>query len=161
MKRSLLSALLTTVAGAALLSGCETVGPMVGIKPTPAPPSAQSGKPVNARPAPGTPGNPAAPAPAPATEQQALKEGIELYNRGAYSEAIKKLASPEIAGGSRAGQVAAAKYSAFSYCVSARQTLCRQQFEKAFKLDPSFDLLPGEHGHPLWGPQFARAKKAR
>jgi hypothetical protein len=48
---------------------------------------------------------------------------------------------------------------AFSYCVSARQALCKQQFEKALKLDPAFSLAPGEHGHPLWGPVFERAAK--
>ncbi|UUZ48055.1 hypothetical protein LP420_34560 [Massilia sp. B-10] len=58
-----------------------------------------------------------------------------------YNEAIKRLASPEIAAmAARPSQVAAAKYSAFSYCVTSRQTLCRQQFDKAFRLDPAFDL---------------------
>jgi hypothetical protein len=45
--------------------------------------------------------------------------------------------------------------------VTSRQTLCRQQFDKALKLDPSFDLEPGEHGHPLWGPVFTKAKKGK
>jgi hypothetical protein len=50
---------------------------------------------------------------------------------------------------------------AFSYCVTSRQTLCRQQFEKALKIDPAFDLAPGEKGHPLWGAVFDRAKKRK
>jgi len=28
------------------------------------------------------------------------------------------------------------------------------------KLNKDFDLLPGEKGHPLWGPVFERAKKS-
>jgi hypothetical protein len=43
--------------------------------------------------------------------------------------------------------------------VTQRTTLCRQQFAKAFKLDKSFDLSPGEKGHPLWTPSFERARK--
>jgi hypothetical protein len=162
MNRSVLHSLLITFAGAALLSGCETFRPLLGMKPSAsAPAPAHSAKPAPARPAAAAPSNPPPPAPQPSTEQQALKDGIELYNKGSYNEAIKRLAAPEIASGSKAGQIAAAKFSAFSYCVSARPVPCRQQFEKAFKLDPAFDLQPGEHGHPLWGPQFAKAKKAR
>ncbi len=109
-----------------------------------------------------------APAPAPApvavkpsADQLALADGIALYNKGQFNDAIKRLASPEIGVGSKTSQTMALKYSAFSYCVTSRTTLCRQQFEKAFKLDPAFDLAQGEHGHPLWGPAFARAKKAK
>jgi hypothetical protein len=159
MNRSLSRTLLAAVAGTLILSGCETTAPQV-IKPVPVAP-----KPVPApqpRPAPGTPGNPVVPtAPQAGSEQSLLKEGIELYNKGAYGEAIKRLAAPEIAAGSKAGQVEALKYTAFSYCLTSRQTLCRQSFEKAFKLDPSFNLQAGEHGHPLWTPMFQRAKKAR
>jgi hypothetical protein len=93
--------------------------------------------------------------------QAALKEGIAMYNNGDFNGAIKRLGSADVTGGSKATQLAALKYSAFSYCVTSRQTLCRQQFDKALKLDPSFDLEPGEHGHPLWGPVFTKAKKAR
>lgn len=95
-------------------------------------------------------------------DQAALDEGIALYNRGDFPAAIKRLSATEIAAsGNKANQLTALKYMAFSYCVTSRQTLCRQQFEKALKLDPKFDLAPGEHGHPLWGPVFTRAKKAK
>lgn len=97
----------------------------------------------------------AAPAPS------GLKEGIALYNNGDYNGAIKRLGQADVSGAARATQLEALKYTAFSYCVTSRTTLCRQQFEKAFKLDPSFDLEPGEHGHPLWGPVFVKAKKAK
>ncbi|MBI3230981.1 MAG: TssQ family T6SS-associated lipoprotein, partial [Burkholderiales bacterium] len=61
----------------------------------------------------------------------------------------------------KAVQIDAAKFMAFSYCVTNRNALCRQQFERALKLDPSFDLAAGEKGHPLWGPVFLKAKKGK
>ena len=151
--------LLATLAGTLILSGCETLKPAVAPKPAAAPHKAPA--PTPPRPAPGTPGNPIAPNAGQAGEQGALRDGIDLYNKGSYNEAIRRLAVPEIANGSKADKLQALKYTAFSYCVTSRQTLCRQQFEKAFKLDPSFDLQPGEHGHPLWTPQFEKAKKAK
>jgi pyruvate/2-oxoglutarate dehydrogenase complex dihydrolipoamide acyltransferase (E2) component len=150
MKRLRLPLLILT-----LLSGCEALGPLN----KPAAPQPAPAKPAPPRPAPAPVVAPPVVA-APAADQVALREGIDLYNKGLYNEAIKRLAAPEIAAGSKANQVAAAKYSAFSYCVTSRQTLCRQQFDKAFKLDPAFDLQPGEHGHPLWGPAFTRVKKS-
>ena len=132
-----------------LLSGCANLKlPILGgSTPAGAHPRADGAK------------TPAPPASSP--DQLALKEGIDLYNNGDYNAAIKRLGAPDIASGPKAGQLEAIKYTAFSYCLTSRQTLCRQQFEKALKLDPNFDLAPGEHGHPLWGPVFARAKKGK
>jgi hypothetical protein len=112
-----------------------------------------------AKPAAGAHTETAAPAPTPAPA--GLKEGIGLYNNGDYNGAIKRLGMADVTGGPKAAQLEALKYSAFSYCLTSRQTLCRQQFEKALKLDPTFDLEPGEHGHPLWGPVFLKVKKAK
>jgi hypothetical protein len=103
----------------------------------------------------------AAPAAAAAPVAPGLKEGIAMYNNGDYNDAIKRLGAGDVAGGSKATQLEALKYTAFSYCLTSRQTLCRLQFEKALKLDQSFDLEAGEHGHPLWGPVFVKAKKAK
>jgi Tfp pilus assembly protein PilF len=93
------------------------------------------------------------------SDQIALREGIRLYNEGEFNAAIKRLSSKDIANGSTATRVAALKYTAFSYCVTDRSEQCRQSFERALKLDPKFDLAPGEHGHPQWGPVFTRAKR--
>jgi tetratricopeptide (TPR) repeat protein len=94
--------------------------------------------------------------------QNALNEGVALYDRGEFNGAIKHLSNaPEIWSADKAVQTRALKYMAFSYCVTSRPSLCRQQFEKALKLDPAFDLAPGEKGHPQWGPVFARAKRAK
>ena len=103
------------------------------------------------------------PSPPANTDIQALKEGIAMYNNGDYNGAIKKLGNtPEIwASHNKSLQVSALKYLAFSYCVTSKTQLCRQQFERAIKIDPSFDLLPSEIGHPIWGPVFLKAKKAK
>jgi hypothetical protein len=108
-----------------------------------------------------TPSGVVAPVPVQTPVQPGLKEGIAMYNDGHYNDAIKRLSSADVAGGTKSTQLTALKYTAFSYCLTSRQTLCRQQFEKALKLDPSFDLDPGEHGHPLWGPVFIKAKKTK
>jgi tetratricopeptide (TPR) repeat protein len=144
----------------ALLLGCESI-------PTPAPDQKPPVKQKENKPAP-------APAPTPTeafsrvapvsnTDIQTLKEGMALYNDGDYNGAIKKLGNaPEIWNGhNKAIQVSALKYMAFSYCVTSRAQLCRQQFERALKIDPSFDLIPSEIGHPIWGPVFLKAKKVK
>ncbi len=157
---------LLPVACALLLAACESMPSLPGMSA-----SAPDAKPAAAAATPATPakpgqaaaGAPAAaniPPPVPNADLVALKEGIAAYNNGDFAIAIKRLSAPEIAGGSKATQLSALKHLAFSYCVTKRTTLCKQQFEKALKLDPAFDLAPGEHGHPLWGPVFTRAKKA-
>lgn len=89
----------------------------------------------------------------------ALREGIKLYDDGDFNGAIRRFALVDVAAEPVPNRLIALKYTAFSYCVTARPGPCRQAFDKAIKLDPSFDLGPGEHSHPLWGPVFARAKK--
>ncbi len=148
------------LAVATVLGGCATP-----TEPEPAPVSAPVKKPVPApvvTPAPKPLPPPSQPQP-PVNEASVLKEGIAAYNNGEYTAAIKRLSSAnEIWGaeGSKAGQLEALKYMAFSYCLTQRQALCRTQFERALKIDPSFDLAPGEKGHPLWGPVFAKTQKA-
>ncbi len=92
----------------------------------------------------------------------ALKSGIDLYDRGSYSAAIKRLRNaPEIWAADKNTQTQALKYMAFSYCVTSRKKLCKLEFQKALKLDPTFELAPGEQGHPLWGPVFEQAKRSQ
>lgn len=173
MNSTLKLASLTCIVAAGLLSGCADFKLPVfgGAKPAPATPAgvhprAEGARGESAR-------GESARAESPRTEsaraesaklspdQAALKDGIDLYNNGDYNAAIKRLGTPEITSGPKATQLAALKYTAFSYCVTSRPTLCRQQFKKALKLDPGFDLAPGEYGHPLWGPVFTRAKKGK
>lgn len=94
--------------------------------------------------------------------QIALAEGVELYDKGEFTATIKHLSNnQDIWSADKGTQTKALKYMAFSYCVTSRQVLCRQQFEKAFRLDSGFDLEPGEKGHPLWGRAFELAKRSR
>lgn len=90
----------------------------------------------------------------------ALRDGIKLYDDGDFNGAIRRLALVDVPAESLSNRLIALKYTAFSYCVTSRPGPCRQAFEKALRLDPSFDLGPGEHSHPLWGPVFAKAKKS-
>ncbi len=91
-------------------------------------------------------------------ESAGLQEGLKLYNDGDYAGAIRRLGARDVNNGPLATRLAALKYTAFSYCVTSRPAQCRQAFDKALRLDPDFDLAPGEHGHPLWGPVFTKAK---
>lgn len=143
------------IAIALLLAGCESTGPLQQ-QPAQAP-AATEAAPATAKPA--AAAAPVAPPELPPA-QKALNAGIEMYKAGNFNGAIKQLTSaPELAKADTAQQLEALKYSAFSYCVTKRATLCRQQFAKAFKLDKSFDLSQGEKGHPLWTPSFERARK--
>ena len=91
-----------------------------------------------------------------------LTSGIDAYNGGDYASAIKRLnAASDPTRNDRGTQLEAIKYLAFSYCVIGQTAQCKLQFERALRIDPSFDLAPGEKGHPLWGPVFDRAKKGR
>lgn len=95
-----------------------------------------------------------------AKEADGLREGIRLYNDGDFNGAIRRLSKRDVNNGPLATRLMALKYQAFSYCVTSRPAPCRQAFDRALRLDPSFDLAPGEHGHPLWGPVFTKAKQA-
>lgn len=145
---------LACLLAAVLLAGCAQT-PIVGSGKEPPPPHLRADAVVHEAHT-----EPAGPAIAANAAQVALRDGIEAYDNGDYKGAIKKLSAREIAKSSKANQLIAIKYTAFSYCVSGRPGQCRQQFDKALKLDLAFELKAGETGHPLWGPVFARAKKS-
>lgn len=136
------------IAALFMLSACDTIDTTK--TPAAAGPASASSAPA-----------PVAAVPQPPAPPAALTDGIALYNKGSYSAAIKRLANgQEIWSADTAFQTEALKYMAFSYCVTSRRKLCKQQFEKALRLDPGFDLAPGEQGHPLWGPVFNQAKRS-
>lgn len=143
-----------------LIALCLALSACAGIKPaapkvTATAPAASSAR---AAPAPVTTAPALLPAPTPIS---VLAEGIALYEKGDYNGAIKRLALANVPAAPKATQLSALKFTAFSYCLTGRQTLCRQQFEKALKIDPSFDLEAGEKGHPMWGPAWSKAKKSK
>ena len=115
-------------------------------------------------PAPPPPPEPA-PAPVvvpvePSPSEKSLAEAVGHFERGEYAVAMKKLTplttDPAL---DVSGQLKALKTLAFSQCLTGAVVSCRKTFERAFSLDPSFDLAAAEQGHPIWGKQFLQARK--
>jgi hypothetical protein len=149
----------------AMLAGCTgTATQTVNYPATPATPTASSPpKVVVATPV-------VTPAPPPVVVQQApadnanertLANAVSAYDRGDFGAAIRLLI-PVTNDGSldSAQQTRALKTLAFSQCSTGATVACRQSFERAFRADSGFDLSTAERGHPIWGPQFERARKA-
>ena len=88
-----------------------------------------------------------------------LNDGIKSYEDGSYREAVGELQGALNAGLSDSDKVKAHKYLAFTYCISHRETLCREEFTKALTIDPKFELTPAEAGHPMWGTVFRSVKR--
>ena len=102
-------------------------------------------------PAPKTPRSPA---------EQALADGLAKYDAGEFQTAYTLLQRGLKEGlPDKADQVKAHKVSAFALCLRRRITPCRNEFMKAFAIDPDFDLAPAEAGHPAWAKTFASAKQ--
>lgn len=141
------------------LAGCATPPPpskaeLAAIAPAPVQPKVES-KPA------ATPSVPVAVPAEPSPSELALASALATYERGEYAAAIRQL-TPLTTDNAldRAGQLRALKSLAFSQCLSRALTACRKTFERALHLDSKFDLAPAEQGHPVWGPQFERARKA-
>jgi hypothetical protein len=87
--------------------------------------------------------------------QEQLAQGVKQYETGDFDAAIKSLnGSLDHGLLSKVDQSKARKYLAFSYCVSNREPQCRDEFRKAFEINPEFALTPAEDGHPIWGPVY-------
>ena len=151
---------------ALFVSACATPPPAPVNYPAPAPrpPAAVAPPPVAPAPVPVAPIAPVAPV-APAADinanERALVTAIEAYDRGEFPSAIRQLTAMVTDGTLDPAQLLRAlKTLAFSQCSVNATTACRQTFERAFKADPTFDLAVAERGHPIWGPQFVRARRA-
>lgn len=117
---------------------------------------------------PPVPANPAPSASAPeellrqhriARIQANLNEGLKQYEAGNYGEALKNLLIALDSGVLTVpDQLIARKHMAFIQCVNNHELVCKEEFEKAFMLDPRFDLTTAEAGHPTWGPIFRMVK---
>lgn len=93
--------------------------------------------------------------------QQKLAEGLKEYEAGRYNEALSALQAALQAGlPAQADQIRARKYSAFVYCLSKRGKQCRAEFKQIFAIEPGFELLPAELGHPAWTSAYRREKAA-
>lgn len=167
MKKILLS--LPVALLAVMLSGCATPPPATVSypAPTPRPPPVVAATPppvVAVTPAPPVP-TPVVVQPAPiivdtSANDRALQAAAESYDRGDFASAIRQL-NPMVNDSSldSAQLLRALKVLAFSQCSTNALTACRQTFERALKTDANFDLAAAERGHPIWGAQFARARR--
>ena len=91
--------------------------------------------------------------------EQKFSSGVKSYEEGDYKTSMESLQSAlDMGVSSKEDQVTAYKYLAFIHCVSGREKQCRDEFKKAFEIDPNFDLKPAEEGHPVWGPVFRSVK---
>ena len=141
------------------LAGCQSPAPVA--EPLPQPVAAPAPEPAP----PPVPEPPPPPVVIVPPGGRALADGVGLYDAGDFNGAIKRLlGAKEIWNDSTttsalSNKVAAHKYLAFSYCVTNRRTQCRKHFVDAIKLDAGFTLEPAEKTHPVWGPEFERAKK--
>lgn len=88
-----------------------------------------------------------------------LADAAKQYDSGSYDDAMKNfLLALDTGALAPTQQLTARKQMAFIHCVSNREVNCKEEFEKAFQLDPKFDLSPAEAGHPIWGPVFRNVK---
>jgi len=84
-----------------------------------------------------------------------LAQGVTQYQAGDYDNAVKSLQSSLEHGLlAKNEQSRARKLLAFIHCVSNHEQQCRDEFRKAFEIDPEFALTPAEDGHPIWGPVY-------
>jgi len=84
-----------------------------------------------------------------------LEFGVKAYEDGEYPYATRLLQASLDAGlRGISNRMKAHKYLAFVHCASGRLQQCRDEFNKALGIDPSFALREDEAGHPIWGPVF-------
>lgn len=90
-----------------------------------------------------------------ARAQEQLAQGVKQYEAGDFDNAVKSLtASLDHGLLSKVDQSRARKLLAFTHCVQGREQQCRDEFRKAFEINPDFALTPAEDGHPIWGPVY-------
>ena len=154
---------LVSIAAAVALGGCggqplwKTEPPPA--KPVPAAPEVvpepePPPRIIEQKPAPAVKPEPAGPRRAPQ-----VQSGITAYDNGNHKDAARLLRAALRSNLGVADQVEAHKYLAFIECSANNRTQCRNEFRRALKLDPSFDLTPAEAGHPVWGPIFRELKQ--
>lgn len=92
---------------------------------------------------------------APRKAEQALNTGVRQYEDGDLKAAQKSMQEALNLGLTfDSEKVTAHKYLAFISCASNQERLCRDEFRRAFEVDPAFKLDRTEIGHPLWGPVY-------
>jgi hypothetical protein len=93
--------------------------------------------------------------------QQKLTEGIRMYDAGRYQDSIATLQTAIKSGLlKQTDEIRAHKYAAFAYCLTKNNMQCRAEFRTIFALDPAFELLPSETGHPAWRTAYRNEQAA-
>lgn len=88
-----------------------------------------------------------------------LAAGVKQYDAGEFDGAQKNLtASLDHGLLSKVDQSRARKLLAFIHCASGREAQCRDEFRKAFEINPEFSLSVAEDGHPIWGPVYRNVR---
>jgi tetratricopeptide (TPR) repeat protein len=88
-----------------------------------------------------------------------LADGLKRYEAGNFEEAKTSFLLAVDSGVlSAAQQLDARKHMAFIYALQNRDSGAREEFEKAFAIDPKFELTAAEAGHPTWGPIYRQVK---
>jgi len=87
-----------------------------------------------------------------------LRSGIQQYESGRYDESARSLRIALKRGLAKPDQVTAHKYLAFIQCAAGREPQCRDEFQRALRIDPGMELDAAEAGHPIWGPVFRSVK---
>jgi len=91
--------------------------------------------------------------------QENLALGLRQYQLGSFDDAAASLSmSLEHGLLSKTDQSQARKTLAFIYCITNRESQCRDEFRMALEIDPGFDLAPAEAGHPIWGPVYRKVR---
>ena len=91
--------------------------------------------------------------------REQLAQGIKQYESGDFENAQKSFTgSLEHGMLPKAEQSNARKYLAFIHCAANREAQCRDEFRKAFEINPDFALTPAEDGHPIWGPVYRNVR---
>ena len=147
-----------------LLTACETAVPRPDAAPAPtagASAAQDAAKAVPAAavaPTPPPPPEPVVVEPSPSEKQ--LAGGQAAFDRGEYGAAIRQLQPlSKESTLDTAAQLRALKTLAFAQCLTNATKNCRDSFVQAFRLNADFELAPAERGHPIWGPQFDRARR--
>jgi len=151
---------LIVAALALVCAGCAAPTAMGPAEPA-SPPSESAPSPATspAEVRPSTPRETATPPREKSRAEQDFERGVKSYEDGDYKSAARQLQSALSLGlPAFQDQAIAHKYLAFIACASGRQSVCRDEFRKAFEADINFDLTTAEAGHPVWGPVFRSVK---
>lgn len=91
--------------------------------------------------------------------KEQLAQGLRQYESGEFEQAHRNLTGALDHGLlSKADQSRARKLIAFIHCLGGREVLCRDEFRKAFEINPEFALTVAEDGHPIWGPVYRNVR---